>query len=152
MMRWQLLLPPPALLTSPSRSRCSSSSIVVEAPSCHPLPSSCYCGRTVPRSRAAPSITLNLPSRRSSPPIAVVHSVHRCPARAVPRLRGAVTPSIAVAVEEPSRRPSPSRSRRAIPCRRGVSRVAICIFAIESISAVQFPLYFQFVNGFDVIF
>ena len=97
MPRWPLLLPPPAVSTStsPSRSRGSSSSIIVDSLSCRPSPSSCRRCRAVPRCCAAPSITLYLPSRRSSPPIAA-----------------ALTPSLAV--EEPSRRPSPSRSRCAI--------------------------------------
>ena len=115
MPRWPLLLPLPAVSTSPSRSRRSSSSIVVESPSRRPSLSSCR--RAVHRRSAAPSITVNSPSRRPSLPIAVVLSVHRRRARAVPRRRGAVAPSIAV--EEPSRRPSPSRSRRAVHCRRG---------------------------------
>ena len=110
MPRWPLLLPPPAvsISTSPSRSRGSSSSIVieVESPLCHPSPSSCRRGRAVPRRRAAPSITLYSPSRRPLPPIAFVLSVHRRRARAV---------------EAPSRRPSPSRSRCAVHCRRGAA-------------------------------
>ena len=106
MPRWPLLLPPPAVSASPSRSRRSSSSIVVESPSRRPSLSSCR--RAVHRRSAALSITVNSPSRRPSPPIAVVLSVHRCRARAVPRRQGAV-----------ARRPSPLRSRRAVHCRRG---------------------------------
>ena len=106
MTRWPLLLPPPAVSTSPSRSRRSSSPIVVKSPSRHSSPSSCR--RAVHRRSAAPSITVHLPSRCPSPPIAVVLSVHRRRARAVPCRRGAV-----------ARRPSPSRSRRAIHCCRG---------------------------------
>ena len=106
---WPLLLPPPAvsISTSPSRLRGSSSSIVieVESPSCRPSPSSCRRGRTIPCRRAVPSITLYSPSRRSSPPIAVVLSVHRRRARAVPRRRGAIAPSLAV--KEPLCRPLP---------------------------------------------
>ena len=113
---WPLLLPQPAVLTSPSRSRRSSSSIVVKSPSCRSSPSitahcRCALGPSPPRSRhplplrscPAPSLAVEEPSRRPSP------SSSRL---AVPRGRGAVAPSIAV--EEPSRHPSPSRSRR--PC------------------------------------
>ena len=111
MPRWPLLLPPPAvsISTSPSRSRGSSSSIVikVESPLCRPpSPSSCRHGCAVPRRCAAPSIILYSPLRRPSPPIAFVLSVHRRRARAV---------------EAPSRRPSPSRSRCAVHCRRGAA-------------------------------
>ena len=103
MTRWPLLLPPPAVSRSPSRSRRSSSPIVVKSPSRHSSPSSCR--RAVHRRSAAPSITVHSPSRC---PITVVLSVHRCRARTVPCRRGAV-----------ARRPSPSRSRRAIHCCRG---------------------------------
>ncbi len=115
MTRWPLLLPPPAVLTSPSRSRRSSLSIFVKSPSRRSSPSSCR--RAIHRRSAASSITVHSPSCCPSLPIAVVLSVHRRRARAVPRRRGAVAPSLTV-VEEPSRRPSPSRSRRAIHCRR----------------------------------
>jgi hypothetical protein len=134
MPRWPLLLPPPAVSTSPSRLRHSSSSIVVESPSRRPSPSSCR--RAVHRRSAAPSITINSPSRRPSPPIAVVLLVHRRRARAVPCRRGAVVrrPSLlrsrrapSLAVEEPSRHPLPSRSRRAIPCRRGAVAPSIAV-------------------------
>ena len=117
--------------TLPSHSRRSSLSIVVKSPSCHSSPSSCH--RAIHRRSAAPSITVHLPWRCPSPSIAVVLSVHRRHARAVPcrqgavarrpsssrsrhavpHCQGAVVPSIAI--EEPSRRTSPSRSRR--PCR-----------------------------------
>jgi hypothetical protein len=93
---WPLLLPPPAVSTStstlPSRSRGSSPSVVVESPLCY--------GRAFPRHHAAPSITLNLPSRRPSPLCSW-------------SIAAALVPCLAV--EEPSRRTSPSRSRR--PCR-----------------------------------
>ena len=133
MPRWPLLLPPPAVSASPSRSRRSTSSIVVESPSHRPSPSSCR--RAVHRRSAAPSIAVA--PRRPSPSIRH-RAVHRRPSplcsrfivaalapsltveeptRAVPRRRGAVAPSIAV--EEPSRRPLPSRSRRTIHCHRG---------------------------------
>jgi len=135
MMRWPLLLPPPAVSTSPSQSRRSSSSIVVKSPFCHSSPSSCR--RAVHRRSAAPSITIHLPLRCPSLPIAVVLSVHRRRARAVPcrreaivhrpsplrsrraisHRRGAVAPSLTI--EEPLRRPLPSRSRRAVPHHQG---------------------------------
>ena len=115
MTHWPLLLPPPAVLTSPSRSRRSSLSIFVKSPSRCSSPSSCR--RAIHRRSAASSITVHSPSCCPSLPIAVVLSVHRRRARAVPRRRGAVAPSLTV-VEEPSRRPSPSRSRRAVHCRR----------------------------------
>jgi len=129
MTRWPLLLPLPAVSTSPSRLRRSSSSIVTKSPLHHSSPASCR--RAVHRRSAAPSITVHLPSRCPSPPITVVLSVHHCRARAipcrreavarcpspprsrhaVPHSRGAVAPSLAV--EEPS------RSRRAVHCHRG---------------------------------
>jgi hypothetical protein len=104
----------------------------LESPLCRPSPSSRRRLRAVPRRRAAPSITLNSPSRRPSLPIAIVLTVHRRRARTVPRRRGAVAPSIAieepwlapsiaVTVEEPSRcpLPSPSMSHRVVPRHRG---------------------------------
>ena len=115
MPRWPLLLPLPAVSTSPSRSRRSSSSIVVESPSRRPSPSSCR--RAVHRHCATPSITVNSPSRRPSPPIRCalgLSPLHlRCPLpsrshHAVHGRRGAVAPSLAV--EEPSRRPLLSRT------------------------------------------
>ena len=130
MTRWPLLLPPPAVLTSPSRSRRSSLSIFVKSPSRRSSPSSCR--RAIHRRSAASSITVHSPSCSPSLPIAVVLTVHRRRARAVPRRRGAVAPSIAieepwlapsiaVAVEEPSRcpLPSPSMSHRVVPRHRG---------------------------------
>ena len=128
MTRWPLLLPPPAVSTSPSRSRRSSSSIIVKSPSCHSLLSSCR--RAVHRRSAAPSITVNSPSPCPSPlcsrsitaALALSLAVEE-PSRAVPRRhsvphhRGAVAPSLAV--EEPSRRPLPPRSHRAISCHQG---------------------------------
>ena len=110
MTRWPLLLPPPAVSTSPSRSRRSSSSIIVKSPS--PCSSPLSCRRAVNRRSAAPSITVHSPSHRPSPPIAVVLSVHRRRARAVPRRRGAITPSLPF--EEPLRH----CRRGAIGCRR----------------------------------
>ena len=87
----------------------SSSSIVVESPSYRPSPSSCRCGCAVPCCRATPSITLYSPSRCPSTPVAVVLSVHHRRARAIPRRRGAIAPSLTA--EEPLRRPLPSKSR-----------------------------------------
>jgi hypothetical protein len=148
MKRWPLLLPPPAVSTSPSRSRRSLSSIVVKSPSRRSSPSSC-CRRAVHRHSAAPSITVHSPSCCPSPLIAVVLLVHCRRARAVPCRRGAaasrpspsrscrtvpcrrgaIAPSLAV--EEPSRRPSPSRSRRAVHCRQ------VPYLAIKEPSAVS---------------
>jgi len=134
MTRWPLLLPPPAVSTSPSRVRRSSSSIIVKSPLRHA--SSLSCRRPVHRHSAAPSITLHSPSHCPSPPIAVVLSVHRRRARAVPCRRGspsrsrravphrqgAVAPSLAA--KESSRRPLPLKSRRAVPHHQGaVGRV-----------------------------
>jgi len=93
----------------------SSSSIVVESRSRRPLPLSCR--RAVHRRCATPSITVNSPSRRPSPPIRCAlglsppHS--RCPllsrsCHTVHCRRGSVAPSFAV--EEPSRRPLLSRT------------------------------------------
>ena len=144
MKRWPLLLPPPAVSTSPSHSRHSLLSIILKSPLCRSLPSSC-CRRAVHCRIAAPSITVHSPFCCPSPPIAVVLSVHRRHTRAVPchqgaiarrplplrsrctipRHRGAIAPSLAV--EEPSRRPSQSRRRRAIPRRRGAVTPSIAI-------------------------
>jgi hypothetical protein len=134
MPRWPLLLPRPAVSTSPSRSRRSSLSVVVESPSRRPSLSSCR--RAVHRRSAAPSITVNLPSRRPSLPIAVVLSVHRLRARAVPCRQGAnarhPSPSRSrrapsLTVVEPSRHPLPSRSRCAVPCHRGAVAPSIAV-------------------------
>ena len=118
MTRWPLLLPPPAVSTSPSRLRRSSSSIVVKSPSRRSSPSSCR--RAVHRRSAAPSITVHSTSCCPSPPIAVVLSVHRHHAHAVPCCQGAVARrrAMSLALEEPSRRLLPSRSRRTVHCRR----------------------------------
>ena len=128
MMRWPLLLPPPVVSTSPSRSRHSSSSIIIKSPSRPSSPSSCR--HAIHRRSAAPSITVNSPSRCPSPPITVVLSVPLSlaveePSRAVPRCGGAVAPSLTV--EEPSRRPSPWRSRHAVPHRPGAVAPAIAV-------------------------
>ena len=112
MKRWPLLLPPPAVSTSPSHSRRSLLSIILKSPLCRSLPSSC-CRRAVHCCITAPSITVHSPSCCPLPPIAVVLLVHHRRARTVPRCRGAIAPSIAI--KEPSRRTSPSRSRQ--PCR-----------------------------------
>jgi len=134
MMHWPLLLPPPAVSTSPSRSCHSSSSIVVKSPSRNSSPSSCR--RAVHCHSTALSITVYSPSRCPSPPIAVVLSVHCRRARAVPRRRGAVAPSLTV--EEPSRRPSPSRSRRAIHCRRGAFAPYLTIKELSAVLTDDF--------------
>jgi hypothetical protein len=91
------------------------------------LPSSCCRSGAVPHRHAAPSITLNLPSCHPSPHIAVVLSVHRHRARAVPRRRGAVATSIAV--KEPLRRPLPllSRSHHAVPRNGGAIVPSIAV-------------------------
>ena len=66
------------------------------------------------------------PAALAPPPLAVEEPPH-----AAPRRQGAVTPSLTV--EEPQRRPSPSRSRRAVHCRQG----AIASYlAIKELSAV----------------
>jgi hypothetical protein len=127
MTRRPLLLPPPAVSTSPSRLRRSSASIVVKSPSRCSSPLSCR--HAVHHRSAAPSITVHSPSRCPSPPIAVVLSVHRRRSRAVPCCRGAVT-----------RRPSPSMSRRAISHRLS-SRCAVPCHqgAVTSFIAVEEP-------------
>ena len=103
---WPLLLPPLATSTSPSRSCRSSSSIAVEELSSRrPLPSSCR--RAFHRRRAAPSITVKLPSRCLLPSIAVVLEVHCHLARDFPRC------------------PSPSRSRHAVHCRRAAPSITV---------------------------
>ncbi len=125
MKRWPLLLPPPAVSTSPSRLRRSSLSIVVKSPSRRSSPSSCR--RAVHRRRAAPSITVHSPSHCPSPPIAVVLSVYRRCSRAVPCRRGAV-----------ARRPSPSRSRCAVHCRRGAVAPYLIIKEQSAVSTDNF--------------
>ena len=146
MPRWPLLLPPPAVLTStsPLRSCGSLTSIVVESPSRCPLPfhhpqfaivssitahHHCALG-PLPRS-FAPTLADKEPSRPSP-----TRSHH-----AIPHHQGAVAPSIAIAVEEPSRGLSPSRSRCAVSCHQGA--VAPSIFrqgAIAPSLAVEEPL------------
>ena len=74
------------------------------------------CRRAVHCLRAAPSITVNLPSCCPSPPITVVLLVHRRRARAAPRRGGAVV-----------RRPSLWRSRPAVPCHQGAVAPAIAV-------------------------
>ena len=120
MTRWPLLLPPPAVSTLPSHLRRSSLSIVVKSPSHRSSPSSCR--RAVHCRSTAPSITFNSPLRCPSPPIAVVLSVHRRRAHAVPCRRRAVAPSIAA--EDPSRLPLPSRSRRSCQLTTPATRLA----------------------------
>jgi hypothetical protein len=131
MTRWPLLLPPPAVSTSPSHSLRSSSSIIIKSPSHRSSPSSCR--RAVHRRSAAPSITVKLPSHCPSPPIAVVLSVHRRRARGVPCRGGAITrrpsPSWG-AVEELSRRTSPSRSR--LPCRLTTPATRLALPSLSS--------------------
>ena len=116
--------------TSPSRSRRSSLSIVVKSPLHRSSPSSCR--RTIHHRSAAPSITVHSPLGCPLPPIAVVLSVHRRRARAVPCRRGAVAPSLTV--EEPLCRPSPSRSRRAVHCRRGAVTPYLIIKELSAVS------------------
>jgi len=107
MPRWPLLLLLPAVSTSTSLTRF----LIVHRRRVTIAPS------------LAVKLPLSLPSRCTlhhpqfvivpSPPIAVVLSVHHRRARAVPR-----------ANEEPSRRPLPSRSRRAVHCCRHQGAIA----------------------------
>jgi hypothetical protein len=116
MARWPLLLPPPAMSTSPSRSRRSSSSIVIKSPSRRSLPSSCH--RAVhhrPSPLCSRSIAAALP-----PSLAVEE-----PSRSVPCRRGAVAPSLTI--EEPSHRVSPSRSHRPVHCCRGAVAPSLAV-------------------------
>ena len=131
MMRWPLLLPQPAVSTAPLRSRRSSLSIVVKSPSRHSSPSSCCCADH--RRIAAPSITVHSKSRGPLPPITIVLSVRRRCARAVPRRRGAVAPSLTV--QEPLRRPSLLRSRRAVHCRQGAVAPYLTVNEVSAMSA-----------------
>ena len=140
MTRWPLLLPPPAVSTSPSRSRRSSSSIVVKSPSCHTrrqvvvAPSIAIAPR-----RPSPSIRHRAVHRRPSPlcsqsiaaALALSLAVEE-PARAVSLRRGAVV--LSLTVEEPSRRPSPSRSRHVIHCRRGAVTPYLTIKELSAVS------------------
>jgi len=141
------LLPPPAVSTSalPSRSHGFLSSIVVKLPSWRPSPSSSRHGRAIPRRRVAPSITLNLSSRRPSPPIAVVLSVHCRRACAIPRRQGAIAPSIAAhrrcalgPLPPCLHHPLPTRSHCAVHCRQGPVALSIAV-AVEDPSCRPLP-------------
>ena len=112
MSRWPLLLPPPAVSTLPSRSRLPH----------RPLSSSHH--RAVPRRRVA--VTPSTPLR---------HTVHRRQFTFTPSITAhplcsrsiAAALAMSLAVEEPSRRPLPSRSRYAVPCRRGAVAPSITV-------------------------
>jgi hypothetical protein len=133
MTRWPFLLPLPAVSTSPSRSRHSLLSIVVKSPLRHSSLSSCR--RVVHRRSTAPSITVHSPSRCPSLPIAatlVPSLAVEEPLRAVPRRQGAIAPPLTI--EEPSRQPLPSRSRRTVHCRRGVVALYLTIKEPSAVS------------------
>ena len=140
MMRWPLLLPPPAVSTLPLCSHRSSSSIasshhravprrqVAVAPSiavapCRPSPSI--------RHRAVHCRPSPLCSRSIATALAPSRAVKE-PSRTVPSRRGAVAPSLTV--KEPSRRPSPSRSRCAVHCRRGAVAPSLTVKKPSAVS------------------
>ena len=123
MLCWPLSLPPPAVSTSPLRSRRSSSSIIVESPSRRPLLSSCC--RAVHCRCAVLSITVKLPLCRPLPHIAFVLSVHHRPPHPVTCHRGVVV--LSLAVEELLHRPLPSRSCCTVPLCRGAVTPFIAI-------------------------
>jgi hypothetical protein len=79
------------------------------------------------RRSAVPSITVNSPSRRPSPPIAVVLSVQPPPRLRRPPLPSRSRHTPPLAVKEPSHRPSPSRSHSAVPRRRGAVAPSIAV-------------------------
>jgi hypothetical protein len=116
MTRWPLLLPPPAVSTSPSRLRRSLSFIVVKSPSRRSSPSSC---RRAVHHRPF-TIALSIAAHRRcalspSPPLL---------RRPLPS-RSRRAPSLAI--EEPSRRPSTSRSRRVVPRRLGAAASSLAV-------------------------
>jgi len=100
MPRWRLLLSPPAVSTSPSRSRLPR------------RPSSSSHHRAVPRRRVAVAPSTAVAPHRPSPSIHH-HAVHRRPSPLFSRSIAAAL-ALSLAVEEQSRRPLPSRSRRAV--------------------------------------
>ena len=134
MPRWPLLIPPPAVSksTSPSRSRGSLLSILVESPSCRPSPSSRRHGRTVPCRRVAIAVVPSLAIAPRPPSPSICHrAIHRRPSPLCSRsIAAALAQSLAI--EEPLRRPLPSRSHRVIHCRR-------CQGAIAPSLAVEEP-------------
>ena len=113
MPRWRLLLSPPAVSTSPSRSRLPR------------RPSSSSHHRAVPRRRVAVAPSTAVAPHRPSPSIHH-HAVHRRPSPLFSRSIAAAL-ALSLAVEEQSRRPLPSRSRRAVPCRRGAVAPSITV-------------------------
>ena len=123
MPRWRLSLQPPAAPTSPSRlHRSSSSSITVNSPSRGPLMSSC--SRAV-HHHPSPSITVHCHAVHHrqvaiAPSLSVHHHCNRSPSPS--RLR---CPSPYITIKEPSRHPSPSRSRRAVHCRRAAPSITV---------------------------
>jgi hypothetical protein len=134
MPRWPLLIPPPAVSksTSPSRSRGSLLSILVKSPSCRPSPSSRRHGRTVPCRRVAIAVVPSLAIAPRPPSPSICHrAIHRRPSPLCSRsIAAALAQSLAI--EEPLRRPLPSRSHRVIHCRR-------CQGAIAPSLAVEEP-------------
>ena len=114
MPRWRLSLPLPAAPTLPSRLHRSSSPIAVDSPSRRPLMSSC--SLAVHR-HPSPSITdhrhaVHHRQVTIAPSLSVHHHCDRSPSPSCSRC-----PSPYIAIKEPSRHPSPSRSRRAVHCR-----------------------------------
>ena len=127
--RWRLSLPSPAAPTSPSCSRRSSSSIAIKLPSQRPLPSSC---RRIVHHRQvaiAPSIVIHHRCARGLYPSRSCRSSSSIPVESPSSIP---LPSIAVesiAVEWPSRRPSPSSCRRVVHHRQ----VTIAVHCRQSV-------------------
>ena len=113
MPRWRLLLSPPVVSTSSSRLRLPR----------RPLSSSHH--RAVPRRQVAVAPSTAVAPHRPSPSIHH-HAVHRRPSPLFSRSIAAAL-ALPLAVEEQSRRPLPSRSGRAVPCRRGAVAPSITV-------------------------
>ena len=134
MPRWRLLLSPPAVSTSPLRSRLPR------------RPSSSSHHHAIPRHRVAVAPSTAVAPHRPSPSIHH-HAVHRRPSPLFSRSIAAAL-ALSLAVEEPSRRPLPSRSRRAVPCRRGAVAPSI---NVENVAASCVTRSFYFYFSFTVV-
>ena len=139
MLHWHLSLPLPAAPTLPSRLHCSSSPIAVDSPSRRPLMSSC--SRAVHR-HPLPSITVHRHTVHHrqiaiAPSLSIHHHCNRSPSPS-----RSCCPSEYIAIKEPSRHPLPSRSRRAVHCRRATPSITIeePSIAVNPSTAFKLPL------------
>ena len=140
MPRWRLSLPPPAAPISPSRLHRSSSPIAVNSPSRGPLMSSC--SRAV-HHHPSPSITVHRHAVHHrqvaiAPSLSVHHHCNRSPSTSRSRC---LSPYITIT--EPSRHPSPPRSRRAIHCCRAAPSLTVeePSIAVNPSTAFKSPLH-----------